>query len=45
MTKENTNASCQNGRINSFTQLNQMEQQANKPRFGGEQIRVVYSKI
>lgn len=37
--------SCQNGRITSFTQLSQMEQQPNKPRFGGEHIRVVDSMI
>lgn len=45
MTKENTNASCQNGRITSFTQLSQMEQQPNKPRFGGEDIRIVDAMI
>lgn len=45
MTKENTNASCQNGRITSFTQLSQMEQQPNKPRFGDEDIRIVDAMI
>lgn len=37
--------SCQNDRITSFAQLSQMEQQSNKPRFCGENIRVVDSMI
>ena len=42
----NTNqVSCQSGRINSFTQLCDMESQTNKPRFGGEDIRVVDAMI
>ncbi|MDD2830239.1 MAG: globin [Sulfuricurvum sp.] len=42
---EHKSNSCQNGRITSFTQLAQMEQQPNKPRFGGENIRVVDAMI
>ena len=38
-------ASCQSGRINSFTQLGNMEAQPNRPRFGGEEIRTVDSMI
>lgn len=45
MHKDNTTTSCQNGRITSFTQIGQMEQQPNKPRFGGENIRTVDAMI
>ena len=46
MQNSTQNNSCQNGRMNSFTQVEQMQQQrANKPRFGGEEVRVVDSMI
>lgn len=44
--QENSNSSsCQNGRINSFTQVAQMQQEGSKPRFGGEEIRTVDAMI
>lgn len=39
------NNSCQNGRINSFTQVAQMQERPNKPRFGGDEVRVVEAMI
>jgi len=45
MQNNTQNSSCQSGRINSFTQLGQMQQQGTKPRFGGEEVRVVDSMI
>ena len=39
------NNSCQSGRINSFTQVAQMPPQPNRPRFGGEEVRVVEAMI
>ncbi|WP_373073052.1 globin [Sulfurimonas sp.] len=45
MQNNRQNNSCQNGKINSFTQVNQMQKQPNKFRFGGEDVRVVNSMI
>ena len=39
------NNSCQSGRINSFTQVSQMQERPNRPRFGGEDVRVVEAMI
>ena len=39
------NNSCQSGRINAFTQVAQMQERPNKPRFGGEEVRVVEAMI
>ena len=38
-------SSCQSGRINSFTQVANMPPQPNKPRLGGDEIRVVDAMI
>lgn len=45
MKNEIQNNSCQNGRVHSFTQVNQKQQSRNKGRFGGEEVRVVDSMI
>lgn len=45
MQNNTQNNSCQNGRINSFTQVAQMQQIGNTPRFGGEDIRTVDAMI
>lgn len=39
------NQSCQSDRINSFTQIADLPTQPNKPRFGGEEVRVVEAMI
>ncbi len=39
------NNSCQSGRINSFTQVSQMQERPNQPRFGGDEVRVVEPMI
>ncbi|MFT7860088.1 MAG: globin [Sulfurimonas sp.] len=41
MQNNKQNNSCQNGRINSFTQIEQMQQTRKQPRFGAEEVRVV----
>lgn len=45
MQNSTQNSSCQSGRINSFTQVDQMQSRTDKPRFGGDEIRVVDSMI
>ena len=45
MQNNQQNNSCQSGRINAFTQVSQMTLQPNKPRFGGEEVRVVEAMI
>lgn len=45
MKEEMKQNSCQNGRITSFTQVSQTEQKPSRPRFGGEDIRIVDSMI
>lgn len=39
------NNSCQNGRVHSFTQVNQMQLTSRKGRFGGDEVRVVDAMI
>jgi hemoglobin len=41
----NTTQSCHNSKITSFTQIAEMPPQPNKPRFGGDEIRVVDAMI
>jgi hemoglobin len=45
MQNNQQNNSCQSGKINSFTQVAQMQSQPNRPRFGGEEVRVVEAMI
>ena len=45
MEKNAQNNSCQSGRINSFTQVNEMIQKRKSPGFGGDEVRVVDSMI
>lgn len=45
MQNNQPNNSCHSGRINSFTQVAQMHAQPNKPRFGGDEVRVVEAMI
>jgi hemoglobin len=45
MNKTQTNNSCHNGHITSFTQMDQMKQHPNRPRFGSDEIRVVDAMI
>ncbi|MCD6258622.1 MAG: globin [Helicobacteraceae bacterium] len=45
MQNSTQNSSCQSGRINSFTQVQQMQNRPNKLRFGGDEVRVIDSMI
>lgn len=45
MNENKENNSCQHGDIKSFTQVANMPSNANKPNFGGEEIRIVDAMI
>lgn len=45
MQNNTQNSSCHSNKINSFTQVAQMQQMGNVPRFGGKEIRMVDAMI
>ena len=42
---EHENSNCQFGKVKSFTQIANIDQSTNNPRFGGDEIRMVESMI